>query len=150
MSYPQELLVGQLMEVSSATAFTTAQAITAASATVYGGGIVDYPIYVQRMTFRVSTAVNDLTSSIVELQKVSVGGTTTSITTLTVPNGAAAGKVYIKDCSPVKVGIGDKLQWRLKTQGGLGGTPAGAGFGGFLASLQPENYSNETNAITAV
>lgn len=148
MAYPQEVFIGTMIDGLSGTAFTTAQSLTAA-ANVAGSAIAHYPMMVQRMMFRVSTAVNDLTSSIVEMQKVTLGSVTSSITTITVPNGTAAGKVMIKDCSPVKIGIGDKLQFKLKTQGALGGTPAGAGFFGFFASIQPENFTNETNAIAS-
>lgn len=146
MAYPQEVLVGCLVRQSNA--FDTAQSITAAAA-VYGSYIAHYPVYVQRYSFQISSVVTDLTSSVVEMQKVTVGNVTSSLTTITIPTGTAAGKVLVKDFSPVKIGIGDKLQFRLKTQGGLGGTPAGAGFHGFLAAVQPENYSNETNATAS-
>jgi hypothetical protein len=144
--YPQDVLVGAIVRNSNA--FDTAQSITAAAA-VYGSYSVLYPIMVQRYMFRMSAAASDLTSSVVEMQKVTVADVTTSVTTITVPNGTGAGKVLIKDFGPVKFGIGDKLQFKLKTQGGLGGTPAGAGFHGFLASLQPEYYGNETNAVVS-
>lgn len=147
MGYPQEQLWGAVDGLNGTT-FSTAQNLTSA-ATVWGSLIAHYPIMVQRMSFRISTAISDLTSSVVEMQKVTVGSVTTSITTITVPNSTAAGKVMYKDCTPVKIGIGDKLQFKLKTQGGLGGTPAGAGFIGFLASLQPEDASNETNAVAS-
>lgn len=146
MGYPQEILAGAVVRQSNA--FDTAQSITAAAA-VYGSYVAHYPILVQRFTFQVSTTVSDLTSSVVEMQKVTVADVTSSITTITVPNGTAARKVLKSDFSPVKIGIGDKLQFKLKTQGGLGGTPAGAGFHGFVASLQPEVAGNETNSITS-
>lgn len=146
MGYPQEMLAGALVRQSNA--FDTAQSLTAAAG-VYGSYVAHYPIMVQRYMFQISAASSDLTSSVVEMQKVTVGGVTSSITTITVPNSTATGKVLVKDCTPVKIGIGEKLQFKLKTQGGLGGTPAGAGFHGFLASLQPEDYTNETNAVAS-
>lgn len=147
MAYPQEIFIGAVDGLNGTT-FSTAQNITAA-ANVWGSIVAHYPLMVQRATFRISTATLDITASVVAMQKVTVGNVTTEITTLTVPNGLAAGKIVVKDCSPVKIGIGDKLQFKLKTQGGLGGTPAGAGFIGFLASLQPEDYTNETNATAS-
>lgn len=144
--YPQEMLAGALIRQSNA--FDTAEVITAAAA-VYGSYIAHYPIMVQRFTFQVSTAVVDLTSSIVAIQKVTVANVTTSIATITIPTGTVAGKVLYKDFSPVKIGVGDKLQLAQTVQGALGGTPAGAGFYGFVASMQPEVMGNETNAVAS-
>lgn len=148
MAYPQEVFAG-CIDGLNGTTFSTAQSLTPA-ATVIGSCVAHYPFMVQRASFRISTAIFNLTSSVIAMQKVTVGDVTSEITTLTVPNLLAAGKVVLKDCTPVKIGIGDKLQFKLKTQGGLGGTPAGAGFIGFLASLQPEDYLNETNATASV
>lgn len=147
MGYPQELLAGAIVRQSNA--FDTAQSLTAAAA-VYGSYIAHYPMMVQRYTFQITTAVNDLTSSVVELQKVTVGSVTSSLTTITVPNGTGVGKVMVKDFSPIKIGVGEKLQFKLKTQGALGGTPAGAGFHGFMSSLQNEAVINETNYLVSV
>lgn len=145
MGYPQEIMVGALVRQSNA--FDTAEVITAAAA-VYGSYVAHQPVLVSRFTFQISTAVNDLTASIIEMQKVTVADVTSSIGIMTIANGAAARKVYWKDFTPVKIGVGDKLQFNHKTQGALGGTPAGAGFYGFVAQLSPEAMANETNAIT--
>lgn len=148
MGYPQELYVTGGGIVRTSANFDTADVLTAAAA-VYGSYVAHYPAQVMGFSFHVSTAFSDLTASVVELQKVSAADVTTSITTMTIPNGTAAQKVIGKRFSPVKIGIGDKLQMNHKTQGGLGGTPAGAGFYGFLAALQPEYFGNETNYTTS-
>lgn len=144
MGYPQELMAGALVKQSNA--FDTAEVLTAAAA-VYGSYVAHYPLMVQRLTFQISSAVSDLTGSVVAMQKVSVADVTTAIASITVPNGSAVRKVLWKDFSPVKIGVGDKLEFKQSVQGGLGGTPAGAGFYGFVAQLQPEYVSNETNYI---
>lgn len=144
MAYPQELL-SQTIIVPSAN-FQSSLSLTQAAA-AYGTMFCTYPIMVQRLSFLLSAATSDLTGSVVSLSKVTVGNVTTSIATVTVPNATATGKVVKNDVTPVKIGIGDKLVFQLKTQGGLGGTPAGAGFFGFLATLQPEVASNETNSV---
>ena len=146
MGYPQEVLA-QTVIVPSAN-FQTALSLTQAAA-AYGTMFVTYPMQIQRLSVYLSAATSDLTNSVVSLVKVTVGSVTTAITTVTVPNSTAVGKVVKADCSPVKVGIGDKLLFALKTQGGLGGTPAGAAFLGFLAAMQPEVTGNETNSITS-
>jgi len=144
MAYPQEIFAGALVRQSNA--FDTAEVLTAAAG-VYGSYVAHYPIAVQRLTFQVTTALSDLTASVVRMQKVSAADVTTAIVSMTVPNGAAAKKIYYVDCSPTKIGVGEKLELNHVTQGGLGGTPAGAGFYGFWASLQPEYAANETNFI---
>lgn len=145
MGYPQEIMAGAVVPQSNA--FLTAEVLTAAAA-VYGSYVPHYPIMVSRFTFQISTAVDDLTASIVEMQKVTVADVTSSIGIMTIADGAAARKVYWKDVTPTKIGVGDKLQFNHKTQGDLGGTPAGAGFYGFVAQLAPEYATNETNYIT--
>lgn len=147
MAYPQEIVVGAIRGLNT-TVFSTAQPLTTASATVYGSCRAHHPFMVSRLSVEIGTAVNDCTSPIVEMSKVTLANVTSSIVTLTIPNGAASGKVYYANCSPVKIGVGDKLEFRMKTLGGAGGTPAGTGFLGFFASLQPEALGNETNAIS--
>lgn len=145
MGYPQEIMVGAITRVSNA--HDTAEVLTAAAA-VYGSYHVHRPIMVKSLSFRVTTATSDLTASVVRITKVSLAGVTAALssTNMTVANSLAVGKLVYKDFAPVKVGAGEILQLEHLTQGGLGGTPAGAGFYGFLAELLPEAMSNETNA----
>lgn len=144
MGYPQEIMVGALTRNSSA--HDTAEVLTAAAA-VYGSYSVHAPVAVKRLSFAVSTAISDLTASVVRLTKVSAANVTTSVSgNMTIANGLAAKKVVYKDFAPVKIGVGEFIQLEHVTQGGLGGTPAGAGFYGFIAELLPESMSNETNA----
>lgn len=146
MGYPQEFLGGALVRQSNA--FDTAEVLTAAAAT-YGSYVAHIPILVSRFTFQVTTAISDLTASVVRLTKVSAANVTSALTSMTIPNGTAVQKLIYKDFSPVKIGVGDKLQMEHLTQGGLGGTPAGAGFYGVVAQLQPEVFANETNATVS-
>lgn len=144
MAYPQEILVGAITRTSAN--HDTAEVLTAAAAT-YGGYHVHYPIMVKRLSFRVSTAISDLTASVVRIVKISKANVTTSLSgNMTIANGLAVGSLVYKDFAPTKVGAGETLQLEHVTQGGLGGTPAGAGFYGFLAELSPEYMGNETNA----
>lgn len=148
MAYPQEIYVSGGGLVRQSNAFDTAEVLTAAAA-VYGSYVAHHPLYVTRFTFQISTAIDDMTASVVEMQKVTVADVTSSIGTMTIADGAAARKVYWADVTPVKIGVGDKLQFNHKTQGDLGGTPAGAGFYGFLGHFQPEHMGNETNATAS-
>lgn len=146
MSYPREVLFGSLFQQTAWMA--SVQSLTQAAA-VYGGLTVRKPIVVQELSFYISTAVNDLTSSVVAAEVVTsvMNSTpvTTSIGTITIPNGATAGTVYYNNAiTPGYCPAGSILQFKLKTQGGLGGTPAGAGFSGFYASFSPEENTNVT------
>ena len=144
MGYPQEFLAGAIVRQSNA--FDTAEVLTAAAA-AYGSYVCHYPLSVHGMTFQLTTATADLTNSVIELQRVTVGDVTTSIVLGTIATGTAIGKICRKNCSAFQLVTGDKLQFNHKTQGGLGGTPAGAGFYGFLASLEPESTGNLTNHL---
>lgn len=149
--YPQEIMVGAIFPNGGWS--DSAQSLTQAAAT-YGAFDVHYPMIVQRMTFRISTAVNNLTSSVIGVNLLTNLGnatpTTTSITTLTIPNGTALGKLVYKNCSPTYCPFGSQLQFTLQTQGALGGTPAGAGFSGFYAVLSPEDFTNSTVTLASV
>lgn len=146
MGYNQELMVGGAIPES--TAFLSAQSITQAAA-VYGVYTAHYPFIVQRFSFKISTAVFNLTGSVIAANLVTGLQNATPVTaqigTLTIPNGATAGTVYFNNVSPTLVQAGQQLQFALKTQGGLGGTPAGAGFIGWYGSVSSERASNETN-----
>ena len=129
-------------------AFEFEETLTAA-ADVHGFLVLHSPMVFKRLTFAISTAISDLTASVVRMVKVSRGGVTASVSgNMTIANGLAVQRIVYKDFSPVKVGAGEKIQFEHIVQGGLGGTPAGAGYYGFIAELLPESMSNETNAIT--
>lgn len=139
-------MVGAVLPES--TAFFTAQSLTQAAA-VYGVWTARYPFIVQTISFKISTAVNNLTNSVVAANLVTglqnATPVTTQIGTMTIPNGATAGSVYYNNVTPTLVPVGCQLQFSLKTQGGLGGTPAGAGFSGWYGSMSPEHLTNETS-----
>jgi len=143
--YPQEITVGAMMPES--TWITAAQSLTQAAAT-YGVWTAHYPVIVQRLSFKVSTSVNNLTGSVIVANLITnvqnATPTTAAIGTITVANGTTAGAVYWNNITPTLLTVGSQLQFQLKTQGALGGTPAGAGFCGFYGTLSPDVAKNET------
>lgn len=146
MAYPREIMVGCI--VAESTAFNAAQSLTQAAA-AYGKYHVRKPIVVQEISFRVSTSVLDLTASIVAAEVVTNIQNATPVTTaigqMTIPNGATAGTTYYHNAfTPAICPSNSFLQLKLKTQGALGGTPAGAGFFGFYATFSPEENTNAT------
>lgn len=144
MGYPQSIMVGAK---HSTGAYEFEETLTAA-ADVHGFIVLHAPMLIKRLTFAISTAVSDLTASVVRMVKVSRAGATAAVSgNMTIANGLAVQRIVYKDFSPVKVGAGEKLQFEHIVQGDLGGTPTGAGYYGFIGELQPELMSNETNAI---
>ena len=114
MGYPQEILVGAITRDSNA--HDTAEVLTAAAA-VYGAYTCHYPIAIYGFTFKISTAVDDLTASVIQLQSVDqVADSTANIVNMTIPDGAAAGKIYRKDISAYTVPAGNLLQFKHLTQ----------------------------------
>jgi hypothetical protein len=144
MGYPQSIMFGAKHSTGS---FEFEETLTAA-ADVHGSLVLHAPLLIRRLTFCISTAISDLTASVVRMTKVSRGGVTASVSgNMTIANGTAVQRVVYKDFSPIKVGAGEKLQFEHLTRGDLGGTPAGAGYYGFISELLPELMTNETNAI---
>lgn len=145
MAYPQSIMIGA--KHSNGT-YEFEEGLGAA-ASVHGHVVLHAPMLIKRLTFCVSTAISDITASVVRMTRVSRADVTTSVSgNMTISNGLAVQRVVYKDFSPVKVGAGEKLQFEHVTRGDLGGTPVGAGYYGFIAELLPELMSNETNAIT--
>lgn len=144
MSYPQTHLFGAKHSNGSV---EFEEGLTAAP-DVHGYIVLHAPMMIKRFTFAISTAVSDLTASVVRMTKVSRSGVTASVSgNMTIANGLAVQRVVYKDFSPVKVGAGERLQFEHVVAGGAGGTPTGAGYYGFIAEMLPELMSNETNAI---
>lgn len=145
MSYPREVLVGCVLPESNWT--QTAQSLTQAAAT-YGVFAVRKPVVVQEISFRLSSLVKDLTGSVVAAQLITFTNgtaTTAQFATLTIPTVATANTTYYNNSfTPTLVPANSQIQFVLKTQGALGGTPTGAGFCGFYATFSPEENTNET------
>ncbi len=145
MAYPQSIMIGAKHSVGS---FEFEEGLTAVAA-VHGNIVLHAPMLIKRLTFGISTAISDLTASVVRMVKVSRADVTSAVSgNMTIANGTGLQRIVYKDFSPVKVGAGEKLQFEHVTKGDTGGTPAGAGYYGFIAELMPELMSNETNAIT--
>ena len=147
MAYPREILIGSLVQESTA-ALNSVLSLTQAAA-VYGKIHVRKQIVVQELNFHVSTSVLDLTSSVVAAEVITniqnATPVTTAIATITIPNGATAGTTYYNNgFTPAICPPNSFLQFKLKTQGALGGTPAGAGFIGWYGTYSPENDTNAT------
>ena len=143
MSYNNESQMGAIIPKS--TAIFTAEDLSAANA-VYGGYLVMKQCRIKRFTFYVTTAINTVTPpQVVIKRRPTYNSATGEITlgTIIIPNGTAAGKVMVKDISPVTLFPGDEISFEQTVQAGT----AGGGFYGFEIEDDPEYVLNQSNMI---
>lgn len=149
MAYAQELMEGALIRKSNA--LDTAEVLTAAAA-VYGGYLIGKRIHIDRLLFYVTVATAGTVPAQVEFNRRPTYNSAVGeqlIGTLTIPSGLAAGTVVYKDIKPFVLEVGDELSFE-HTVASSGGSPAGAGFFGFVADLAPETTINEDKMVESV
>lgn len=147
MAYEMFIDNGGIVNENATTA-TTAITLNTTPAAVVASWCAHMPFIVQRVSFKVSTAVNNLTGAVVTANVISgvqnSTPVTTAICTMTIPNGATAGSVYYNNnFTPAFVAVGNKLAFSI-APGNVGGTPVGAGYLGFFGSYSSEMLTNET------
>lgn len=104
---------------------------------------------IQRVAVAVSTAINSTGAVVVTVKNrptvASASGEST-ITTISIPAGTAAGKVVYKDINEALIAPGGSLVFEVTTAA----TSAGAGLFGFVAAEDPEYKLNESSMIASV
>lgn len=124
-----------------------------AAAAVHGEYLVMRSCVVRRIGFVVTTLVAaDTTAPVVEFNRRPTPGSSSGevlLGQLTIPEGAAVGKVYYKDISPVRLQVGDALSLEHVTQAADSGAAAGAGYYMFELVDEPENIANEADAVAS-
>lgn len=106
---------------------------------------------IQRVAVAVSTAVVSSGAVVVTVRNRPVVGSATgqsTITTLSIPAGTAAGKVLYKDINESLIQPGGSLVFEVTTAA-AGGGAAGAGLCGYIASEDPEYKLNESSMIAS-
>lgn len=138
--------------IRKSNAHDTAEDLTATAA-VYGGYLVTYPIAIRRIYFYVTEAlVASSAAAVVEFNQRPMYGTGSGevlLGQITVPHAAAIGAVYYKDISPVRLNPGDELSYEHVTAITSTGTAAGKGFYGILYELAPEAVANNSDMIAS-
>ena len=138
--------------IRKSNALDTAEVLSA-SAAVYGGYLVTKQCKIKRLMFYVTTAVAaDTTAPVVEFNRRPTYNNASGeilLGQLTLPDGAAAGKVYYKDISPVVLYPGDELSFEHVTQAVDGSAAAGAGFYAFEIEEDPEVPANQSNMVAS-
>lgn len=136
--------------VPKSNAFLTAEVLSAAAA--------EYCLYavmksckVVRVMFYVSVAVAaDTTAPAVIVKRRVTAGSDTgaeTLATLTIPDGAAVGKVYYKDIDGTRLEVGDELVFQHTVQAVDSLSAAGAGYFGIELVDSPESVGNSSNMI---
>ena len=109
-------------------------------------------VQLRRLALLITTAIVSPTSSCVVTvsKRPTVGSDTgrTTIATITIPTGVAAGKVYYKDVDDIVLDPGNELMFAVTT------ACAGAGAAGKAVSLfecydQPETPANQSNMVAS-
>lgn len=108
-------------------------------------------VAIQRVAISISTAVVSSGGVVVTVKNRPTLASATgesSITTLTIPAGTAAGKVVYKDINEALIVPGGSLVFEVTTAA-AGGGAAGAGIYGFVMSEDPEYKLNESSMIAS-
>jgi len=123
------------------------QALT--SAAVIQSFTVQAQCQVDQLFFAISTSVVSSGNVVVTFKRRPTLGSTSgevTIGTLTMPSGAAAGKVYYKAVAPVVCLAGEQIVVEVTTAA-AGGSAAGNGQGFFDAEQDPETNANNPDMV---
>lgn len=157
MSYPEGVVYDGALKRRSNAADTAAN--LAATAAQWVGYAVVMPVSVIRVMFFVTTAVTaGLVAPVIAVKRRPTFGSSSgavTIASMTIPNGAAAGKVYYQDIvygsgssSKVLVNAGEELSLDVATQATDSGTAAGAGFITIIYDPAVDADANQSNMIS--
>lgn len=106
-------------------------------------------VKLKRIALCVTTATVSSGNIVVTFRKRPTPGSSSgqsTVGTITIPTGIAAGKVYYKDVSPVVFAPGDQLIAEVTTAA-AGGGAAGAAAHGFEGEDDPEYAGNQTDMV---
>lgn len=150
MSYDKKMGLGYLIRKSNA--HDTAENLAAAAA-VYGGYLVTKPCAISEFKFYITLAMAASTlSAAVEVNRRPTYNSSSGevlIATITLPDLAAAGKVYSKRFAPVQLSVGDELSFEHTVQCTDAGTAAGTGFYDAVLEVDYEADANQSNLVAS-
>jgi len=121
-----QLGIGQLMPASSA---SVAPGSLTSAAVIAEHACVSGQVEIRRVAIAISTATVSTGNIVVTVRnRPTLGSATnqTTVTTMTIPSGVAAGQVYYKDVNQSVVQPGGSLAFEVTTAA-AGGSSAGAG-----------------------
>lgn len=119
------------------------------SAAVINRYLVAQQQEVSRLAFAISTSVVSTGDVVVTFKRRPTLGSSSgevSLGTLTMPNGAAAGKIYYKDIDPVVCAEGEEIICEVTTAA-AGMSAAGNGQGYVVSNEDPEESANNSDLV---
>lgn len=106
---------------------------------------------VKQIAFVISTATVSSGNIVITVKKrITVDSATGEVTigTLSIPTAVAAGAVYYKDVTPVKVDQGEQVVFEVTTAA-AGGGAAGAGYALLQADQSPEEPADNADMVAS-
>ena len=151
-SYGRNAFFEPIMNKSGTSTLPMAAVNLAAANGTHGEFICVKPCTIRYASFSVTTeaVVGTTTAPYVVLTKYSIpaaGGTSTVIGTITVPNGAAVGKVYYKKDLSTALKEGEVIQ--VKWVIAVGGSVAGIGHVSWQCEPSPGSLGDNTNLVVS-
>lgn len=119
------------------------------SAAVVNQFVCQNPVMLEFIGFLISTATVSSGNIVITVKKRPVVGSASgesSVATITIPSGVAAGKRYGKMISPVQFQAGDVISFEVTTAS-AGGGAAGAGYAMVGVNFSPESLVNSANFV---
>jgi hypothetical protein len=132
--------------------FDSSSAASLTSAAVIKKYIAARKLRIQQIQFHLAAAVvSSAAAVVVKCKKYPTAGSSageSDLGTLTIPAGAAAGKVYYKDISPAAIEPGDEIVFEVTTAA-AGGAKAGTGTPAFISHIEMELPANISDMIAS-
>lgn len=106
-------------------------------------------VEVKQVGFLITTATVSSGNIVVAVKKRVTAGSASgesTVGTLTIPGGVAAGKIYYKKITPVKLDLGEQIVFEVTTAA-AGGGAAGAGYSLVDYDQCPEQPADNTDMV---
>ena len=146
--YVNDLGLGQLVPALAA---SVAPGSLGSTAVISEHVCIGNQVEIRRVAIAISTATVSTGNIVVTVRnRPTVGSATgqSTLATLTIPTGVAAGKVYYKDVNQAIIVPGGSIAFEVTTAA-AGGSAAGAGVCGFIAQEDPEYAPNLSSMVAS-
>lgn len=146
--YVNDLGLGQLVPALAA---SVAPGSLTSAAVIAEHACIGNQVEIRRIAIAISTATVSTGNIVVTVRnRPTVGSATgqSTLATLTIPTGVAAGKVYYKDVNQSVVVPGGSIAFEVTTAA-AGGSAAGAGVCGYIAQEDPEYAPNLSSMVVS-
>jgi len=146
--YVNQGILGKLMPILDTGAVASA---LSGAAVIAEHACIGNQVEIRRVAIAISTATVSSGNIVVTVRnRPTVGSASgqSTLATLTIPTGVAAGKVYYKDVNQSIIVPGGSIAFEVTTAA-AGGGAAGAGVCGFIAQEDPEYAPNLSSMVAS-